>query len=452
MTYHERLKQRSPTAAELEEQKRRMSQGPTIEEIERRLQEAEQAALDASNYLGYPSGEVPVMGDEPPSPPENVIASPFFHQLDVSWSDPLEEDHVIRAFVRVRLAGDPLRERTVETPRYGGFVANLPAEPHTVEAAFEDRWGRVSEWSAPVEATPSLTVAESIDFTKAQIAGALGWDNLEPLTDPRNLGDDVVLARAMATQNLAATRLWAQVGAFESAMIKNLAVDKLMAGTFTAGQIMLAGSGALRAGRVKFDERGITMPTLIGFNPAPENLDYRIANGGEFASLHWFQQPGGPGQGLMFRADGNGGAWAGNLVLDATSNGNPSPSAGAANVQVRSQSPAWGGAHLWVRPKLVVEGEAVVEGNLRVDGRLTPDFIGEFGSASANGGALTWTHNLGVVPFIAIGQQILGNGQFKPLPVGGDAFGVFISWCTTTQVRIQNNEGVAWQVRPVLYK
>lgn len=394
MSYHERLKQRSPTASELEAQKRRMSQGPTIEELERRLQEAEQATSDTANALGYPSGEVPVMGDFPPAPPANIVISPFYHQFDVTWDEPLWEYHVTRAFIRVKLASNTAQQKTVEAQPFGGYVADLPVAAHTVEASFEDRWGRRSGWSPAVTATPLLTVAESIDFTKAEIAGSLGWDNLDPLTDPANLGNDVVLARAMATQNLAATRLWAGVGAFESAMIgslavdkllagtftagqiniagggsmkagttvlnadgirigsrqvlpgalavqdaadiglwvsnaaigsakiDSLAVDKLLAGTFTAGQITLAGSGVVRAGQTTLDRGGLTMRALDTNAGSAIDKDYKISALGDWASLSFYNADFSSARGTIIRSDGNGAqSRRGYIALQATSDG-----------------------------------------------------------------------------------------------------------------------------------
>lgn len=336
MTYHERLKQSRPTAAQLEEQKRRMSQGPTLLEIEARLGEAEQAQIDQAEFGGYAPGEIPVNDGTPPAPPSNVIVSPFFHQLDVAWDEPPLEDWVARAFVRVRPAelSDPESETTLEATIFGGYVADLPAEPHTVEASFEDRWGNRSVWSEAVTGTPLLTAAESIDFTAAEIAGSLGWENLDALDENSDLtlaerqaklGDYIITARAMAAQNLAATRLWAQTGAFESAMINNLAVDKLMAGTFTAGEIILAGSGSLRAGKTRFSVNGIVLPVGDAFDAPSSRIDEKITNTGGWGSIQFYADSAGVGPvwGMGLRADGNPGtSRKGVMTFIATESGN----------------------------------------------------------------------------------------------------------------------------------
>lgn len=329
MGYHERLKQHSPTASELEEQKRRMSQGPTIEELERRLQETEQANSDTANHLGYPSGEVPVMDENPPAPPESVIATPFYHQLDMSWADPPGGDHVVRAFVRVRLVSDPSEEKTVEVAPYGGYVPGLPAEPHVVEARFEDRWGRDSGWSEAIEATPLLTAAESVDFAELsqlnRLRGLLPNENLATIEDARKLGEGVVLAEAIASYEITAENATFGNLAVPSAAIASLAVDKLTAGMFTAGQITLAGEGSLRAGEhVIFDSGGITLSyTPTTYTPGLHG-DYKISSPDDRAALAFFNTDfsGSNYRGAQIRSDGTSRLDENaRILLQTTSNG-----------------------------------------------------------------------------------------------------------------------------------
>lgn len=309
--YYERLKRVTrPTAAELEHQKRTSNQGPSIRELQERLESNEQATLDAANFLGRPDGEVPVDDGTAPVAPTAVAATPFYHQMDLSWSEPPSADHVLKSFVRIREGGLLANEKIVEGGRIASVIKDLPATSHTFEVQLEDRWGMRSGWSTALTKTPLLTAAESIDIGAlamlGRIQGLLPNTNLAKIEDATKLGSGIVLAKAMAVQDAAAFNLWAQNAMIQSAKISSLSVDKLVAGTFTAGNIILAGGGQIRGGGTWMDSSGIRLPFVNGNFSASTKSDFKITGPDDREAVAIFRTTSlSPNyQGVQIRGDG----------------------------------------------------------------------------------------------------------------------------------------------------
>lgn len=321
--YYDRLKRATrPTAAELENQKRTSSQGPGIRALEERLEANEQATLDAANFLGRPDGAVPVDNGLSPANPAAVVGTPFYHQMDLSWAEPPSEDHVLKSYVRIREGGLVANELIVEGGRIEAVAKDLPATSHTFEVQVENRWGRRSGWSPAITKTPLLTAAESIHLGElamlGRIQGQLPNTNLATLEDATKLGTDVVLASAIAVQDAAAFNLWASNAMIKSAKIGDLTVDKLLAGTFTAGAIILAGLGKLKAGQITLDSGGITIPPADSFTDVTSDIDYKISVNNNWAAMHFFETSGTRGTAITSR--GAGGSGSGETRIETTHN------------------------------------------------------------------------------------------------------------------------------------
>jgi hypothetical protein len=648
--YHDRLKERARTSAEIEDEKRRMDQAPTIEDLTARLDAQEQQSLDVQDHLGFRDELVPIDDGTPPSAPQNVTATPFMRGLEVSWDDPPPEDVVEKARIVATPRGNPAALKAVEVSRLGGAVADLAGGVvHDLSVVFVDRWGHESA-PAAATGTPQRTAAEEIDLDQLamneRIRGMLPNANLAPIGDSSKFAEGVVqsvalaaglnanvlpmeeaefenyregawppagvpAARAAGTTASVVTRAgrknlrfarpataadgwiypfasWGQRGmvgeglyifscsarvvsggnatvapygiraadtagtgaeripildsgysvpsdglfhrvffrfrnsnakpfvqfavedrtpgttvdlrefqleavgpektepgpysvpaatfgamsgyllatmdlaavnavigdaAIDSAKIKRLVVDRLDAGTFTAGNITLAGNGALRAGRTVLNALGITLPVEDGFTDPTSNTDMKLGAATGIAAMNFYQAiiSGNNHRGASVKAIGNGAGIRGNIVLHSlyrAGDGPFDPTSGALEVR-SSHSPQ--SARIYVSPMIELAGDMVMSGNLTVGGRLVPDFLGSFGSVPANSTGV-WDHNLGVIPSIMAGHQNIGSGRYKPLPAGGDAFGVYIEWCSTTQVAIRNNESQAWSCRPILFK
>lgn len=427
--------------------------GQNIKTAKRLAAEADQKAADAESKAESVRQQVEDDG-LPPEAPMGVVALPFTNSLDVTWADPDPQDHVRRSIVEITPQGASVL--TYRGAPESIFIKNLSSKPHTLKVRFEDRWARIGPWSGSVTATPQMNVTESINLTTAQIAGSLGWANLDSLNDPNKLGNAVITARAMATQNLAATRLWAQTGAFESAMIVNLAVDKLTAGTFTAGDITLAGAGRLRAGSnvtldsagimaglVTLDAQGMTLPRWTGNVNAPAaNRDMKISTGDELSAISFFLDTTYERRGINLRADGASLLSAGVIALEAT------PMGGFGEretddgwVYIRARKSGQPDGHVYLGPRLVVTGRIKAEG-------LEPNYYC-FPKSVNSGAEVAWTHNLGNDQYLAH-MQYRRTSEASWTGLHNDVTGIYIKGLHPNEIRLQNNTNVTLVVRGFL--
>lgn len=197
-----------------------------------------------------------------PLTPENVQVEPLRRALRVTWNPPLEEEYVERT--RIRVTNTMSTGRVLVQDDLSGksaTIVDIPLEEHLVEVQFVDRWGLESPWSAWVSATPLPSVADEIDLAAIEIAGKLGWENLEPLTDGANLGNDVVTSRSMATQNFAALSAWVGELAVKDALIGGVKADKIETGTLDV-EIALDVGGELTWPGGVLDDGGMTLGDL----------------------------------------------------------------------------------------------------------------------------------------------------------------------------------------------
>jgi hypothetical protein len=545
-SYHDRLKERARTSAEIEDEKRRMDQAPTIEDLAARLDAQEQQSLDVQDHLGFRDELVPIDDGTPPSAPQNVVVTPFMRGLEVSWGDPPPEDVVEKARIVATPRGNPAGLKAAEVPRLGGAVADLAGGVvHDLSVVFVDRWGHESA-PAAATGTPQRTAAEEIDLDQLamneRIQGMLPNVNLAPIGNSEKFAEGVVRGVALAAgqnanvlpfeecefENWDAGQAWpppgitagfstgtsaavvriagrkwlristgsiagdnaaipfgdwrargvfvgqtyiascyvrsagsnpqvrlavqhasdlsgsdvaqAAVGdyktltgtgehrvfvkftatrpyvrfrllcpnggvnidasrfqleavaqaqsepgpytipaatfgamsgyllatmdlaavnavigdaAIDSAKIKRLVVDKLDAGTFSAGAITLAGGGSLRAGRTVLNASGVSLPAGPAYESASSNIDYKISVAGGWAALGYYQDSTttyGAVRGPLLRADGNG-TYRGNLDLIATLAGNFAASS-TAHLYLDSRAPADGGPSAHVKGDL----------------------------------------------------------------------------------------------------
>lgn len=247
----------------------------TARTAKKKAEDAEQAVIDA---------DIPTDDFVPPLDPTGAVVEVNAHQLIVAWNIPPTTDYVAKTRVRRTKVSDSTTATKI-TNSAAITLGNLENTAYTLELQHEDRWGHTSNWTNIGNYTPGKTVAEQIDLDAATIAGSLGWTNLDPLSDPNELGDDVVVARAIATHDAAAFNLWASNAMIQSAKIASLTADSITTGTLTAtvgvdtgGIINVKGSGQLRVQtgspavtRTLLDSNGLGLLETATFAESPDN-------------------------------------------------------------------------------------------------------------------------------------------------------------------------------------
>ncbi|MGF1472223.1 MAG: hypothetical protein ACFB50_10845 [Rubrobacteraceae bacterium] len=231
----------------------------------------------------------------------------------------------------------------------------------------------------------SSGVLEALDLGEMalldRINGELPNQNLATLEDATKLGDGIVFASAMAVQDAAAFNLWASNAMIESAIIADLAVDKLQAGTFTAGDFILAGGGKIKFGNgISAGADGLKMPPDVDeIQQVITDANRKISNTGEYAAFYFFNDQQGTNsagfhsRGIVLRAEGNSSSREGKLSLQATGFGDTDVAALTVvghDDHSRHGVRCFGG--LYSQDGLVVQGAASINGALDVDG-LTVD-------------------------------------------------------------------------------
>lgn len=341
-----------------------------------------------------------------PLTPRNVRVEPLRRALRVTWDAPAEEEYVERTRVRVTntmtTGGVLVQEDGAGTST---TVVDLPLEEHLVEVQHVDVFGLESPWSAWVSGTPLRAVADEIDLARAEILGKLGWDNLDALTDPANLGNDVVTSRAMATQNFAALSAWIEKAAIEDALIKNVKADTIDAGKLKV-QLELVLGGKLTWPGGLLDDGGVTLGNLAkgtGALPHTSPASWITSTpDGETPS---------PASGLtFFRGSDDGQSYRGALLVGQGARGDASRSGmirllattgsedptitASAYIDLKARS---GGGFAVIRRDLSVERDASVGRNFAANGNLS------LGGSAAINGTLTaqrqqWNVASGIVP------------------------------------------------------
>lgn len=200
------------------------------------------------------STELPTDDGLPPALPTGVVLTPFMGAVAVNWDQPPRTDYVVISRVEVTPAAGSGEPQTIhETTDIGITLSGLTGDlEHTFRVEHEDRWGQVSGWSAPLTATPTLTAAQQVDFSRAQILGELGYSNIEVLRDELKIEQGLIKTHALAAGNAAFINAWVEDLAIESAKVKSMSADKIDAGSVdvaisltTGGSIDLVGSGSI---------------------------------------------------------------------------------------------------------------------------------------------------------------------------------------------------------------
>lgn len=233
--------------------------------------------------------------------------------------------------------------------------------------------------------------------------------------------------------------------------VKDLTADKLRAGTMTAGAITLAGNGSLHGGRTVLDSSGITLGTTDQFDRPAQDPDYKIVNGGQFASYSFYQLPANGHRGVYVRAEGNSSNVRGQIVFDAFLDGSPETEQAALNIRSGYPNET---ARVWMYPRAEVLGDLILSdaGNLdlRSGGRLLP-YWEITGNINANTGT-NW--NVPSQPRMAAITQVFYRdgsvpaGFWRPVPTAsGD-----IWWeQNVTGVTVNNGRNNAISVKIQVY-
>lgn len=438
--------------AKVKETQRRMNLASQVSSLETSMLEVEQWQSDVLESIGY---ENPIGIDDGTAPlaPENVqVTAVPFRELDVTWDPPPAEDFVDKSVLEVTPDGS--FTFTIEGTPFNAFADKLEGGvPHEVRVMFVDRWGRGSDWSDTFIETPMRNVGEQIDLAAAEIAGALGWANLEPLTDPEKMGDDVVTARAMATQNFAGLNAWIENGAIQNALIGSLTVDKIISGQITTAEIEITLSGKLIAGQTVLNASGLGLPPTSLLSQIPSASQTISNTGTKFSSFHFFDERTISGtRGCVVRADGDGTSRGHAAIYGLRDlNGSPFDGPNSAGIDVKGRQHNFGAeapsVAIWPWLDIQRKGASFAgAGGINTNG----DIFVNGGKVYPYGGIESWTgttpllaqnatwtmnHNLGSIPAVATSYVFIGSGQYQPLPVYG---GALINWITTTQIQVFN--------------
>lgn len=289
-----------------------------------------------------------------------------------------------------------------------------------------------------------------------RLNGELPNRNLATLQDATKIGDGVVAARTLISQDAASFNLWAQNAMIRSAKIETLAVDKLAAGTFTAGQIILAGVGALKAGQIMLDAGGVTMPALSNWTVASASRDYKITSTNELAAIGFFNDSNATAQGAGIRADGNGPTRTGVILLNATQDQTRDVyDASSAWVHVNAQRGVSSRSHVYMGQDLVVERDVNIKGFAMIDGRvdingvlnpnagIDPTRYCRAETVPANGGWYQWEHGH---PSSAVWPhfQVAVGSDWQPIEYVPNLYVAFVG---PNNVRVQNDRQTSELVR-----
>lgn len=129
------------------------------------FQEAQDQLASVESYVQPP--------DDPPAPVITGVI-PRMRAVFVEWSPALPSLHIETVQVLVtRVSDGATRLELVREADQGIRIADLTPEDHTVETRNEDRWGRVSVWTAPATFEPLPTAADQISADLEIAAGQI---------------------------------------------------------------------------------------------------------------------------------------------------------------------------------------------------------------------------------------------------------------------------------------
>lgn len=282
----------------------------------------------------------------------------------------------------------------------------------------------------------ALNIGEMALLNRLQ--GQLPETNLATLKDATKLGNGVVLARSMAAQDAAAFNLWAQNAMIRSAKVDTMVVDKLGAGTFTAGNIVLAGGGALRGGSITVDGSGITMGNHNSSGPLTLPGDLSITNPQGSTNIWSFFTS--DESGIVVRSDpitSNRratvfiGAFPGKNALI----GHPKSAA----IELYAGTPDPGGA---LDSRMDLNAPVFMRDGWKVNLWVPGYTISDNAFSVIN-------HGQGTSELFVLVQVAEGGGQWRDISFKPS---LFIDWVSNTQVKIVNQTGSNRVVRIFIYK
>lgn len=359
-------------------------------------------------------------------------------------------------------------------------------------------------------ADPALPTKYDFDLAELSLLGRLQGllpnANLATIADATKLGDDVVLARAMAVQDAAAFNLWASTAMIGTAYVKDLAADKIRSGIIQAGVAIVAGGAQI-------DDTGLDLLEYAGGFTAPSSdVASKVTPRGAspWAALG-FHRVATVRRGLHVRADGTTGAERGYHRFEAVEEGNPGSTRSArleiaggdagldgqvraypllvaerdmivnrdgtvtgvfsvggnsgfsGEVRVRATGTfitlgtsrfeagsSWGDSTGVVNAQIQPSGDATLN-NTTVNGILTTQRLNGVNipstSVAASGGVYTFAHGLGAAPKTLILQFSTTAGIWVPFV---SAVSSWLVSCNATNVTITNQAAAARNVRGVV--
>jgi hypothetical protein len=298
------------------------------------------------------------------------------HALVVGWDPPDPTDYV--SYTVVSVENPPGTPVVVENVSGSGVTVTglTPGTAYTISLKHVDRWAHESTVTTIGGThTPTVTVADAIDFDAAAIAGSLGWTSIDQITDPNVMGDDVIVARAMAVQDAAALNLWVDDASIVSAKIANLTAGKITTGTLQAGVSITAGGTKISDVGVELRDSALTE----GSYPDDATSDWFSplgAGGGAptpFAGMGFYTDTTLNTRGILMRASAiSGGSRKARVIISADDGDQDMTAASSARIRLES-NPA--GALVKIKGQVILDvGDTVepIDGLTQVSGTLSP--------------------------------------------------------------------------------
>jgi len=244
----------------------------------------------------------------PPNTPQNLTAMPIIKGLSVSWDLPLGSERVKSARIRITPDGGSATIYDSATVQGDTILGLEGSVEHAIEADLTDAFGESSGWSTPINATPLLSAAETIDLEELDLLGRLQGllpnENLATIEDTTKLGEGVVLAEAMAVQDAVAFNLWASTAMIGSAYVEELVVDKLVGGVmdttdiFVASTLEIATGGQILCGDgTKLDAEGLHLEPGADYYADGLTPDQKITPPSELSTIAFYEHGSGTAEG-----------------------------------------------------------------------------------------------------------------------------------------------------------
>ena len=377
-----------------------------------------QIALEAKARV---DSELPPNDGIAPAAPTGLAVTPQRRGAYATWDTPPAVENVARATVRVKLQSTGAVVQTTTTTATNIRISDLnPDVVYTVEVRYIDRWELIGAWTAPATVTPQRSVADEVNLSGQAILtvinGLLPNGNLATIKDATKLGDQLVVARAMAVQDAAALNLWVANAAIQSAKIASVQADKIDTGILFAA-VSISSTGKISAAGATMDSGGISLAEVASQNSPPNvGPGSKISNAGvnKWVGLQAFNAaPAVARRGWGLWADGvNGGSLDGAIRLICT-NGNQDPaSVFSATLYMESASVAGEAGSVALGYDARVVRNLAVGTDLNVGRNI--NIVGSFTGQTTFAGRVS--ANLGMD--VAAGLTIT-NGDFQLAPNAG---------------------------------